>query len=303
MQLSILFYRTMSRLNYHHLYYFWRVAKQGNLTQAARQLHVSQSALSLQIKQLEQAMKVSLFTRTGRCLALTEVGRQAFSYAEEIFKKGEELESLLTLGIQPEQPVIRIGMLSTMSRNFIESFIEPLLRKPDVKYILHARGQTNLLNALAEHQFDLALTNIEVRGTGKQIWQCQLLARQAIAVIGPPGLGLSRKFSDRYQSQRWVLPVNDSPIRSAFDGFCAQRQFKPNIVAEADDMAMLRLLARDAGALAVMPGVVVKDELKTGELVEYLVLPNIFENFYAVSVKRHIPNPLIAQLLNIKINV
>ena len=291
----------MSRLNYHHLYYFWRVAKQGNLTQAANNLHVSQSALSLQIKQLEEVMNVSLFMRKGRSLVLTEVGIQAFSYAEEIFKKGEELESLLTLGIQSEQPVIRIGMLSTMSRNFIESFIEPILRKPNIKYILHARGQANLLNALADHQLDLALTNIEVRGTSKQIWQCRLLARQPIAIIGPPGLGLKPELSDAYQDQRWVLPVNDSPIRSAFDGFCAQYQFKPNGVAEADDMAMLRLLARDAGALAVMPGVVVKDELKSGELVEYMVLPNIFENFFAVSVSRHLPNPIVAELLNAKV--
>ena len=291
----------MSRLNYHHLYYFWRVAKQGNLTQAANNLHVSQSALSLQIKQLEEVMNVSLFMRKGRSLVLTEVGIQAFSYAEEIFKKGEELESLLTLGIQSEQPVIRIGMLSTMSRNFIESFIEPILRKPNIKYILHARGQANLLNALADHQLDLALTNIEVRGTSKQIWQCRLLARQPIAIIGPPGLGLKPELSDAYQDQRWVLPVNDSPIRSAFDGFCAQYQFKPNVVAEADDMAMLRLLARDAGALAVMPGVVVKDELKSGELVEYMVLPNIFENFFAVSVSRHLPNPIVAELLNAKV--
>jgi len=291
----------MSRLNYHHLYYFWRVAKQGNLTQAANNLHVSQSALSLQIKQLEEVMNVRLFTRKGRKLVLTEVGIQAFSYAEEIFKKGEELESLLTLGIQSEQPVIRIGMLSTMSRNFIESFIEPILRKPNIKYILHARGQTNLLNALADHQLDLALTNIEVRGTSKQIWQCRLLARQPIAIIGPPGLDLKPEFSDQYQYQRWVLPVNDSPIRSAFDGFCAQYQFKPNVVAEADDMAMLRLLARDAGALAVMPGVVVKDELKSGELLEYMVLPNIFENFFAVSVNRHLPNPIVTELLNTKV--
>jgi len=291
----------MSRLNYHHLYYFWCVARQGNLTQTANNLHVSQSALSLQIKQLEQAMNVILFTRKNRSLTLTEVGLQVFSYADEIFKKGEELESLLTMGIQPERPVIRIGMLSTMSRNFIESFIEPILRKPNIKYILHARGQTNLLNALADHQLDLALTNIEVRGTSKQIWQCSLLARQPIAIIGPAGLGLGPEFSELYEKQRWVLPVNDSPIRSAFDGFCAQYQFKPNVVAEADDMAMLRLLARDADALAVMPGVVVKDELKRGELLEYMVLPNIFENFYAVSVSRHLANPIVIELLNAKL--
>lgn len=287
----------MSKLNYHHLRYFWEVAKEGNLTNAAAKLHVSQSALSSQIMRLEEVMGVALFLREGRKLVLTDAGRQSFAYADDIFKKGEELELLLTQGVQPETPTIRIGVLSTMSRNFIEHFIEPLLTRPDIEYSLHARGQANLLNALADHQFDLALTNIEVRGTDKNLWQCQLLARQPIAVIGPPNLNLGSDFATGYIDQRWVLPVAGSPIRSAFDGLCAQFQFQPKVAAEADDMAMLRLLARDTGAVAVMPEVVVKDELKGGKLVNYLTLPSVFENFYAVTVKRQIPNKLVGELL------
>ena len=144
----------MSRLNYHHLYYFWRVAKQGNLTKTATALHISQSALSTQIRQLESSMGVDLFIREGRQLKLTESGFSALGYAEEIFKRGEELESLLSKGIQPELLTVRIGFLTTMSRNFIEGFIEPLIDKPNTKYMLHARGQVNLLNALANHEFD-----------------------------------------------------------------------------------------------------------------------------------------------------
>jgi LysR family transcriptional activator of nhaA len=288
----------MSRLNYHHLGYFWHVAKEGNLTKAAANLHVSQSALSSQIMQLESTMGVSLFLREGRKLILTEIGRHAFSYADDIFKKGEELESLLIQGVKPESVTIKIGMLSTMSRNFIESFIEPLLQKSKVKYVLNARGQTNLLNSLANHQFDLALTNIEVHGSEKQLWQCQLLARQPISIVGPPHLGLSNTFSDEYKLQRWVLPVSESPIRAGFDSFCSLHQFQPDIIAEADDMAMLRLLARDTGAIAVMPEVVVKDELKQGKLVSYLTLPNVYENFYAVTIKRQYSNALVNDLIN-----
>ncbi len=287
----------MGRLNYHHLGYFWQVAKEGNLTKAAANLHVSQSALSSQIMQLESTMGVALFLREGRKLILTEIGRQTFSYADDIFKKGEELESLLIQGLKPESVTIKIGMLSTMSRNFIESFIEPLLQKDKTKYVLNARGQTNLLNSLANHQFDLVLTNIEVHGTEKQLWQCQLLARQPIAIIGPPHLDLSDTFSDEYKLQRWVLPVSESPIRAGFDSFCSLHQFQPDIIAEADDMAMLRLLARDTGAIAVMPEVVVKDELKQGKLVSYLTLPNVYENFYVVTIKRQYGNALINELI------
>lgn len=287
----------MSRLNYHHLYYFWRVAKHGNLTRTASDLHVSQSALSSQIKQLEHTMGVDLFLREGRSLVLTEVGRRALAYAEDIFSKGEELESLLLSGVERENRSVRIGMLSTMSRNFIESFIEPLNQQPHYTFSLQAKGQVNLLNALANHQLDLALTNIEVRGDDEPLWQTQLLARQPVAVVGPAGLVSSKTFSSAYKKQRWVLPVNESPIRSAFDSFCAQQQFEPKIAAEADDMAMLRLLARDSGALAVVPAVVVKDELSSGGLQHLLTLPNVFENFYAVTVRRQFPNPLMTMLL------
>lgn len=293
----------MARLNYHHLSYFWCVAKEGNLTKAAANLHVSQSALSSQIMQLENVMGVALFLREGRKLILTEMGRQAFAYADEIFKKGEELEHILMQGIQPEAVTVRIGMLSTMSRNFIESFIEPLLHKSKTKYIISARGQTNLLHSLSSHQFDLALTSIEVRGTEKQLWQCQLLARQAIAIIGPPRLGLPKVFSDEYKTQRWVLPVSESPIRAGFDSFCSLHQFQPEIAAEADDMAMLRLLARDTGAIAVMPEVVVRDELKQRKLVSYLTLPNVYENFYAVTIKRQRSSSLINDLIRQAISV
>lgn len=287
----------MSKLNYHHLYYFWQIARTGNLTEAAKNLHVSQSALSMQIKQLESNMNVQLFKRKGRKLHLTEVGYRTLTYAEEIFTKGQELELFLTKDIVPEIQHLRIGMLSTMSRNFIESFIEPLLTKQDISYSLHSWRQTNLLNKLSNHQFDMVLTNIEVMGTVEEIWHCQLLARQPVSIIGPPNLELGKKFDHSYMKLPWILPVTDSPVRSAFDGLCAQYQFKPTVLAEADDMPMLRLLTRDSNALALMPDVVVKDELLSGELISYMTIPNIFENFYAVTIKSRFPNELINELL------
>lgn len=288
----------MARLNYHHLQYFWHVVKVGSLTKAAEKLHISQSALSSQIKQLEESLECALFLRQGRKMILTEFGNVAFSYADSIFAKGTELENLLRKGIATESQTLRIGVLSTMSRNFIESFVEPLLNHANVKLEIMSSGQTNLLKSLSSHEIDLALTNIEVRGNTDQLWECILLDRQPISVIGPPGLEIKPPFSAKYADFNWILPHLDSPLRASFDGLCALHQMEPHVVAEANDMAMLRLLARDSQALTVMPEVVVKDELRQGVLKSYTQLDEIFENFYAVTIKKHFRKFEINQLIN-----
>lgn len=288
----------MSRLNYHHLYYFWQVARVGNLTKAAQAQHVSQSALSTQIRQLEDSMGVILFDRVGRSLTLTEAGQRTFLYAEDIFSKGEELENLLRNGALSTLQTLHIGTLATMSRNFIESFIEPMIPRTELSYSLHARQQPSLLADLSNHQLDLGLTNIEVPGGNQHVLQCQLLARQPVSVIGPSGLALGKSFSKRYRDMSWVLPASEIPFRSAFESFCAQHQFIPKVVAEADDMAMLRLLARDTHALTVLPSVVVKDELASNRLTNYMELPNVYENFFAVTVKRQYRHQLTNELIS-----
>ncbi|MFM2483542.1 LysR family transcriptional regulator [Celerinatantimonas yamalensis] len=287
----------MSRLNYHHLYYFWQVARQGNLTKTAQNLHISQSALSSQIKQLEESLHVSLFTRQGRKLQLTESGYHALNYANEIFKNGEELEQLLTSGTALPSTPIRIGILSTISRNFIEQFVQPLLDQNDCRFSLQSMSQTGLLNAMNELQLDMALTSITVHGSNINNWQSRVLARQPVAIIGPPGLDLKPELGESYRHRRWIVPYGENPLRTAFNSFAAQYKLEPEIVAESDDMAMLRLLTRDIGALAIMPEVVVKDEIDSGELKNYMLLPNVYENFYAVTTKRRVVHPKVGMLI------
>ncbi|GEK74632.1 MULTISPECIES: LysR family transcriptional regulator [Halomonas] len=291
----------MSRLNYHHLYYFWRVAREGKLTRVAETLHLSQSALSAQIRKLEDRMGKPLFERRHRALVLTEAGRRVFNYAEVIFTKGEELESLISRGIEPEYQRLRIGTLSTMSRNFIEGFIAPLLNQSGqrVHFSLHARDMANLLDGLARHELDVVLTNTQMPPSDSPdaSWQSQLLARQPLSIIGPPDSTPGRPFPEGFDDMRWVLPGEHHEIRRAFDGHCSLYQYRPKILAEADDMAMLRLLARDSGALSVMPEVVVKDELQQGRLTRLEQLPNVYENFYAITLPREFMPGIVSELL------
>ncbi|AOS98406.1 Transcriptional activator protein NhaR [Microbulbifer aggregans] len=288
----------MSRLNYHHLYYFWQVARGGNLTQVANQLHVSQSALSTQIRQLEDNLGQQLFHRQGRKLQLTEAGQQVLAYANDIFRKGEELEALVRQGINPVHQTLRIGMAATMSRNFIEVFIAPLLSDPGQRFSLQSLPMPSLLDGLANHELDLVLTNTNVGDDPRRPWQVQRVASQPLSVIGPPDQKPDKAFPENYADLRWLLPGQRSEMRQAFDAFCSLWQFDPQIQAEVDDMAMLRLLARDSGSVAVMPSVVVRDELASGKLATYFTLPDVYEHFYAITVNRQLQPDALELLLS-----
>ena len=287
----------MARLNYHHLYYFWHVANEGNLTRVAEQLHVSQSALSAQIRKLEETAGMPLFERAGRTMTLTLEGRQMLRYAQDIFTRGEELEAWLRSGGGTGTTQLRIGIISTLSRNFIDRLIAPVLDDPNTHLVLEAGTLEVLLRGLAKHQLDVVLTNGDVRGGDEQLWESRLLARQPISIIGPPRSGRRPSFPRGFRDLRWVLPGRESEVRRAFEAFCSTHDYDPLVVAEANDMPMLRLLARDSGAMSVLPPVVVGDELQRGVLSEYLQLPDVFENFYAITVKRSQPSPVLNRLL------
>lgn len=292
----------MSRLNFHHLHYFWAVAKEGNLTRAAEQLHVSQSALSTQIKQLEDQLGQALFARHGRTLVLTEAGHLAMGYAETIFNTGQELMALMRDGQQRSKEVLRIGAVATLSRNFQENFVRPLLSQNDVELLLKSGSLDELLAQLAVHKLDLVLANRRVHRDTDNPWRCRRIARQPVSLVGKPrSSGKPFQWPNDLRGRAMLLPSRDSDIRSRFDQLCEQAGITYTIMAEADDMAMLRLLARDtartAGSIALMPTVVVQDELKSGKLAEYCVVPGLFENFYAITVKRHFERPLVKKVL------
>lgn len=285
----------LERINFHHLHYFWAVAKEGNLTRTAERLRVAQSALSAQIRQLEESLGTSLFEREGRRLVLTEAGRIALTYADDIFATGGELVATLRHGRRPEDS-FRVGAVSTLSRNFQESFIKPLLEQPRVRLRVEAGRLDDLLDRLVQHQLDVVLSNQPVRRETGRAWRSRRLARQAVSIIGRPRERRFR-FPADLDGAPMILPTPGSDIRTEFDALCGKAGVTPLVSAEVDDMATMRLLARDTGALAVLPSVVVRDELRAGVLVEHGEVPGVFETFYAISVERHFQHPLMSLLL------
>ena len=279
----------VDQLNFHHLFYFWRVAKLGHLTQAATELHVSQSSLSTQIRQLEERLGAALFERTGRRLVLTDTGQLALSYAESIFGLGQELLGRLQ-GHGEGMVRLRVGSVATLSRNYQENWIRPLLTDPTVMLSLESGALDELLRRLLERQLDVVLANDAVPTDPDRPLHCRFLGSQAVSLVGPASEWQQRtlRVPEDLDGVELALPGPRHTLRRHFDALCVAADVRPRLRAEVDDMAMLRLVARDSGWVTVLPEVVVQDELRTGLLVKVGQSTRLQENFYAITaLHRH----------------
>lgn len=279
----------LGQLNFHHLFYFWRVAKLEHLTRAAEELHTSQSALSAQIRQLEERLGEALFQRSGRRLVLTDVGQLVLSYAENIFGLSQEMLGRLQ-GQSTGMLRLRVGSVATMSRNYQENWIRPLLADPTVTLTLESGVLDGLLERLLRHQLDVVLANETVPADSERPLLCRFLGSQEISLVGPADKWAQRalRLPQDLDGLELALPGPRHALRAQFDALCISAEVKPRLRAEVDDMAMLRLIARDSGWLTVLPDVVVQDELRAGVLVQLGRLPQLRENFYAITtLHRH----------------
>lgn len=291
----------MSSLNFKHLRYFWCVAHEGHLTRAAERLHVSQSALSTQIRTLEQRLGHELFDRQGRTLVLTEAGKIALDYADAIFSAGDELLGTLGQLEQRSRPNLRIGALATLSRNFQLAFLSALIGRDDIRITLRAGSLGELMTALEAHNLDIVLVNqLPLRGE-KSAWTAHEVDQQPVSLVGVPELlpqGTAKAdLAGLLSSRPLILPSRDSGVRSGFDALAMKLGVRPDVVADVDDMAMMRLLARAGAGLAVLPAIAVLDELQTGRLVTAARLPGLTETFSAITLERRFPNPLVTRVL------
>ena len=290
----------MRNLNFNHLHYFWAVAHVGSLTRAAEHMNLSQSALSVQIQKLEHQMGHPLFERVGKKLILTEAGQIALDYADTVFKAGGELLSTLQGRPLANRQVLRVGALTTLSRNFQLEFLRPLVGRSDVELIVRSGNIRDLLAQLDSHSIDVVLANSAAPQDARSSLRNHLLNEQPVSLIGRARKGKRKfRFPEDLRTEPLLLPSLDSDIRVAFDRILETAGIRPIIMAEVDDMAMLRLLARERDGVTLVPPIVVRDELETGILVEHCRIPKVTERFYAIVRKRRFPNRLLIDVLSI----
>ena len=290
----------MPYLNYHHLKYFRAIARQGGLTKAAEHLNVSPSSLSVQLKALEDQLGHALFLREGKSLILTDAGKIALSYAESVFKSGDDLLATMRGLGTDNRKILRVGAVSNLSRNFQLNFLSELIVREDVEIIIHSGTLSEMLSQLQNLSIDLVLSNQAAPVEIHSEWKNKLISDQTVSLIGHKQAIKSKKkfnFPQDLEGLSLVLPGRGCAIRSAVDRILGELGIKIKILAEVDDMAMLRLIVRDSQAFTIVPPVVVIDELKTGELVEYAQIPEIKEVFYCITKEQKFPNPVLNELL------
>lgn len=285
----------MKDLNYHHLQYFQAVAHEGNLTNAARKLNLSQSALSSQIRALEERLGHALFDRVGRALQLTEAGQIALDHADRIFDTGNELLATLRRAGTVRQP-LRVGALSTLSRNFQLGFLRPVLGRDDVDIVLRSGNGARLFGELKSLALDVVLTTQTPPNDSEVDFAAHRISDQAVGIYGVAERLRHPTLSALLENEPIIVPT-ESSIRTGFDALAARLGVQPRIVADVDDMAMVRLLAREGAGLAIAPSVVLADEIAADLLHVAPFNLEIVESFYAITIARNFPHPLLARLL------
>ena len=286
----------MDTLNFHHLRYFREVATEGHLGRAAERLNVSQSAISIQIKQLEERIGQKLFDRVGRTLVMTEAGRIALDYADRIFSAGDELLATLNETSAVSRP-LRVGAHATLSRNFQLQFLRPLIEHKNYSIILKSNTISDLMEDLANQALDVVLATEIPNAPAHAPIAAQKIAEQSVGLHGRATF-IASTLAETLQSAPLVLPT-DGVVRAAFENLIAKLNVQPHVAAHVDDMAMVRLLAREGVGLAIAPAVVLADEIASGVITTAPFDLGFVEPFYAVTLPRRFPHPALSSLLGL----
>ncbi|MBT8491738.1 MAG: LysR family transcriptional regulator [Deltaproteobacteria bacterium] len=284
----------MESLNYHHLMYFWTVAKEGSVQAAAKKLRLAHPTISGQVKQLESAVGHKFFRRKGRHLELTSVGQVAMSYAETIFGAGQELLSVLRQD-RPSQPAkILVGITEAMPKLVVRQLLEPALcLEPRTRVVCEEDRLERLLADLAIHELDVVLADapvpatVDVKAFNHLLGECSvtLLARADLAAELKPG------FPHSLDGAPVILPSTGSALRRSLDTWLLDRQLEPIVIAEIADSALIKVMGADGLGVFAVPTVIADAVASTFRVVVVSELADLTERFYAISTERRIRHP------------
>ena len=287
----------MEWINYHHLHYFWRVAREGGLARASAGLGLAQSTISKQIHQLEEALGHPLFVRKGRRLVLTESGRVVYRYAEEIFSLGREL--LDTLGDRPVGQPLRITVGGRRGAQAGGGTGAPagVLSGP-VRLVCREGRSDRLLAELALYELDLVLADAPAAPTAKVRAYSRLLGVSEVAFFARPPLAsrLRRGFPRSLDGAPILLPTGDTMMRRSLEQWFADRGLRPALLGELEDSALLAAFGQQ-GVGAFPAPTVIRREIEAQLGVRWVGdASGVRESFYALTAERRIQNPAVAGL-------
>jgi LysR family transcriptional activator of nhaA len=284
----------MEWLNYHHLLYFWLVAREGSLAKAGEELRLSQSAISGQIRSLERSLGARLFVKNGRRLVLSETGRVVFRYADNIFNLGREL--LDTLNDRPHGRPLRVtvGVADVIPKLIARELIEPSLRLPEPVHLVCREDKPDrLLAELAMHELDVVLADapasphIKVKAYNHLLGECGIVFLGASELVRRHGPG----FPASLNGAPVLLPLENSALRRALDHWFEENGIRPRIAGEFEDNALMNVFGEKGVGLFPAP-LPVEGEVRRQYRVRMAGrLPEVKQRFYAITVERKLVHP------------
>lgn len=286
-----------SWLNYHHLYYFRTIANEGSIARAAEKLRLGQPTLSAQLKQLEDSLGTTLFERRHKKLVLTEQGRMALEYANEIFRLGSEMLEVLQDKPASTRVHLAVGALDSVPKNVILALTKAAYKMGNcVVSVLEGKGD-DLIHELALHRIDLMIANYIPSIEDMEKIRSRRLAQVPVLVCGAPGYkGLRKNFPKSLHHAPFVMPTRHSKLRHDLDHYFRTQAISVDPVAESQDTSLQKLLGVSGVGLIPAPLFAVDELLKDKSLVEIGRLPGLSEEIYLLSASRRIENPVAHRL-------
>lgn len=287
----------MSSINLKHLRYFWAVAANGSIARAADILHLTPQTISGQLRELEDQLDVKLFEKTGRNLTLTDTGRMVFSYADEMFRLGDELQDVLQGRIPGAALTLNVGVAMVVPKLLAYRLLEPVLTMDDpVRLVCQEASLSELLADLSIHKLDLVIADCPMSPT--------LNVRAYNHPLGESGISFyaARSVARRYQKNfplsldgaPMLMPTASSALRRMLEQWFESRDIKPVIVAEFDDRALMKAFGEAAAGIFTTPTAVEDDVVGKYGVGVIGRTSDISESFYAISAERRIKHPAVS---------
>jgi len=289
----------MEWLNYHHLYYFWSVARDESVSRAGERLSLAPSTISAQVGKLEEMLGNKLFRRVGRNLELTDMGKIVFRYADEIFVLGREM--LDTVQGRPISGPLRlvVGIVDALPKLVVRKLLKPALQLPEqIHLTCHEGKEEQLLAELSVHGLDIVLTDtpvkpgLSIKAYSHRLGECGVSFFAADQLVG----GLQGAFPRSLDGMPMLLPSPMSSLRGSLDQWFDSIDIRPRIIGEFDDQALLKVFGQAGDGFFAAPTIIEMEVCRQHDVQVIGRSDVVREQFYAISVERVIKHPAVAAI-------
>ena len=289
----------MDWLNYHHLYYFWLVAREGSIARAAERMRLSHPTISKQLSQLESFFEGKLFDRVGRTLVLTDLGHTVFGYADDIFSVGRELQEAVHRRSGGRLLSLRVGLVQVLPKLVAHRLLKPAFGLQEPVHLICREGKfEDFLADLALHRLDIVLSDAPVGSAVNVRAFSHLLGECGVSLFGVAGLASKyrRRFPGSLQGAPLLLPTEATAVRRDLDQWFSENDVRPSIVGEFEDTALLKVFGQDGVGLFPGPTVIEQEVCRQYKVRVAGRIEAVRERYYAISVERRLKHPAVVAI-------